>query len=288
MLRPLTGEVRARHAYLEAAQASLAESFDDPIIVEYLGESDCAELLDLSQKLAMPNIKGSSRLTLPKTHDEEAIPYIAAKPGEEFMLDPQLAGPTPSQRQRMYEAVVDRGDPNALLGQMAVTEAIAEMTREPLPEYVAGDNFGFVYYDRVSAEHISPNNEILWRGLFKGRPHLGLVMNKSIPQISLMHELEHVRQTLSKPVILGSDEVRIHNDMKGELYAYHYAARLAFALRERGIVDFGEEKFSDLVIVEALRSNLASDEDPFNPSDELLEALRSLDIENRVRHAGTP
>ena len=235
-------EMRERCVFLENLQEEFVGTLRTQPVVERLGESTVAELLQIAEGLYVPNISSSDRLVrIPREYrDTDHIPMIAFRKGEQFALGNQFAYMNPAQKTHLSAQLEDLGW-GAYASQLPgmAARSILEAAEHRAIETRLWSGGGFC--DARGAKIVKKperdqdtHDQKTW--IFLARPIIGLCLDEYEdeekrlfhPLPILAHEVTHAGQVIKKPMRSGNEHPRI--TANEEFAAYQNGARYGTAL----------------------------------------------------------
>lgn len=277
-----------RYKYVDDTLARTSDVLTRPEFAEAIGARTTSQSLRSLNQLFVPNIasiKGQHvYLQTPFAYQgrTDAIPVMAAYPGEKLVPDAHMSRQTLYQMYRTAQLLTAHtGDS---VGSEAVVERIDKLvvTRRRRARYIARRaEFAAVMTTHHTQSYGAETFFIMHR------PFLLLVMgglDKGYTQTgpsTVIHELSHIRDTLRNCVlrIRRNDDLRM-SDLRSELKAHQLSWRAERALVLHDLVEAADDDdthdpatLSESGQFEQIRAEHANPHDPYRPLGSIRDAL---------------
>ncbi len=278
MMQFVSFEARRRSRFVERVQKEVIEVLSWEETQAVLGKF-AVDLLCAAEALYVPNIKDGT-VSAPKKHrDANTTPVIAMKPGETLRLDASLKTMSPEQRLRVAETAEAWAIDEAKgFAGWDVVECIEKAFKRWEYAWSIDGYNGRVTYPAASSTlstFLYPNLGGDNTRIFTGKPIAMLSMSDDTPcsrlkgEAVLAHELQHVVQALSNPIMPFNTDEYLQVQWRKELEAYHVGANYQALRTSDGDVFAGVPD----CIVEQIRQEYASLHDSFYPNPRIVEAI---------------
>lgn len=274
----ISGEMRARHAFVDSAQSELAEILAQPELAERLGSEEHSMLLERNKQIFVPNMH-RNKIRMPRKYiDTERIPLVPVFDNESFTFRKQVVAQTPNQRDFMQRWLQQIEIEPSQVERIArrIHEAHARAAHKAV--YDTDETLGVTTNLGANAELTDPARRQQTRNYrFGSRPIVALTMDAEshVPTV-LAHELTHATQAIAQP-ILAVSEIDLHI-LESELHAYRNSGILARFLLDEYLVD--QELRWDLHThagVEQARAEHAYPGHPYVPNERMLSAIHKVE-----------
>lgn len=286
--KPLESPERGR--FLESVQAELMDNLALESVSDALGQDTVDRIKTASDLLTIPNIR-NDRAVMPRRQlDAGAIAFVALRRGETVRFDPDDVMPHPRQMDALRKNL-EQWQSTESDGTLAVEKSILARMSTRLPESVnmslssrdANGNVrnakGMVLASAagIRAEEIGLP-DAPWGFYVNVRPAVGLAYQRiHNPPAVLLHELVHLDQHLVNPIESQDKNVQKRDGFRRELEAYHHEAHYVSALSPASnkLVDLWRQtQTATHTEVERIRSEFADPNQPFEPTPDLVGALK--------------
>lgn len=284
-MRTVSPSNSERNAFIDVAVKTMRQELDNPFVQQSLGNlaTIYAEMIDSS---FVPNIVDGVVLA-PNDLGSDGLPIVAINRSETVTMEPYYHTQTRLQQEwarKATEQWAPRYDIEAIL------ESWDEVDEENLPSVGLEDKT--ITKITASSRVVGPGSsaQLFERppqgiGLVKKRPILMFGIDGPDSRFSPMigHELEHVRQYVTRPIqFIKSQNHANMQALRGELESSNVASAFAFAMLQKGYVLPEEQTDEGLSVVHPIsidkirkdyRLEHGLSGDPFEPSGGLLREL---------------
>jgi len=280
----------ARLKFLENTRDSLIESLHKPDIAEAVGMSTVERLIKTNSLLFTAPVteKGEVIVTLDHLRDD-SVPVLALKPRETAHINPAVALPSPRQNtgiQRFLDSLINDVTTEEVAGrELDIVNAMRRtLGRKGIDISLAPNANGNVSTSATLIDGRGIGSKPT-PGFFiiTGRPRMALAYKGGYPhEVVLAHEMIHVDQSL-KTVVHPFNEGRLRRQAyRRELEAHHFSALLIRALgaTAKPIKSLWAQTEIPLYeMVEKIRQRYADPQEPFEPTDRIIEELNKIGVE---------
>jgi hypothetical protein len=279
---------RNRIRAVEQVQVEVVETLRWPEVKNALGAT-ALRLAHIAEFLYVPNVK-NGKVSAPKERQKtDHIPILPIASGEEFILDESLKGMAPVQWDKMasiLEAAI--AVPNEVFGEYFRVASINGQLEES--EWILETNgLEMALAGVAPATHAKSFDPHFFPGLrdnnklaILGRPFIYVKPPKNEFQQEarnpiLVHELVHVEQILSSPILPYDEDNYIDARWRQELEAYRvntdYGNILLWSDDSRYWMRQGLRVGR---IIEQIRKKYADPSDPYAPLPEIKDAVKRV------------
>jgi len=257
-----------------------------PHLLPSLGTITQRQMNNYVDRLFIPNVEeganGEVRLTTPRSlRGQDLLGIIALRGGQTIFLDEELVTPTYTQQEQMkryleqYEAFT--GD-----ATRAVDKTI-DFMRAFMP-YGALTNPQNVLARTIGSGVTSAAFKQVLPGLdgdhvhqIVGRP-LMFLSDDSAERVSpalFAHEADHAIESMQQGIRPSAGDLPMRHRLRSELRGYHVSDFVARALVEMDYdtTNDGSDMATTSRAIEGIRVTYATDDDPFLPSDDIVQEI---------------
>jgi hypothetical protein len=268
---------RERHAFIDESVGEFMWLTEQPEVSQFVDPGVVQGFRSMLGNLVVANIdNGVVRLPQRSSHEADALPIVALRPGEQVHISPDLWGFHPRQLEGLEKA----RKPLALSDEENLEALLASYLSDSMPglELTRLDGAA-VFSGSIVLSNLIEGGEGLVR--IRQRPMLALSMlpgAEITEPCTLAHELVHVGQRIQRPVhVIKSQRQVDMTSLREELEAYHTGAAIQMLLYD---VDPDEPRDPSniQIIVEAVRRKYGPNNglDTFMPTPALLDKFCEL------------
>ena len=275
-----------RHAFVDGALDTMRRALDDPFVQRSLGDRATAVYSEMIDTVFVPRIVNGV-VQPPEDPDNDGLPVVAINRSEVVSMEPYYHTQTRLQR-AWAKTAIEQWRP--LYDGDAILDFVDVLDDSTLP--VVGIEDPTLIKVTASSRPISPRTarQLFEKppegiGIFKKRPVLMLGIDGHDARFApfIAHELEHVRQSITRPVqFIKSQNDTNMQALRHELESMNVAATFAYAALQNGydVPDKQTDEASSVVypiaidqIRKGYQAKYGSPDDPFRPTGGLFKEL---------------